>query len=314
MSDLALQLTLRAWFVQHFRPMYLADAKPSTVDQYEQLLRLWEATTHDPVLKLIDAATLALFRDSLRARPGRRPGSTVVNETVNKHLRTLNALLAKAGPQERGQRDAMGLLQRVPWIRELRTKRRRPKTFQLEELGALYQNADEAVHPNDLPYTPGTWWRSLFVAAYNLALRRAALLTLRWSAIDVAGKTVVVDAEDDKCDEERFKPLNAITVRHLLAIRTTSPLVFPFTRSWKCFYTSWNAIREAEGVPQTLSFHNIKKTHGTNLSHHASPWQVQQMLDHASIATSMRYVDGNRGLDQAVEELEQPKAFEGGEQ
>ena len=305
-------VTLRAWFEESYAPMFLCDAARLTIEEYSQVVSLWERYTSNPPAGAITFATLVAFRDALRLRRGRAGGESLCSPaTVNKHLRALNAMLSKLGPSGPRNRDALGVLERTPWVKQLRVPRPRPRAISDMHLAAIYRAAGEAVHPAIVGVSAAAWWQALIVVAYNLGLRRGALLGLRQVDVDFDRAELRVPAAIDKCDEERCKPLNDVCLRHLLRLRRgeAAALLFPWPRSMATLYREWWRLQAIAGVrsAERYQLHALKRTCGTKLAECASPWVVQAMLDHSRLETSRHYVAAD--LREAVSRMPQPEVF-----
>lgn len=305
-------LRLGDFYMTTFEPHFLCEAKDGTIEVYRQALELWKSLTTDPLLDAIDNLVVATFRTQLAKRAWR--GKTISPATVNKLLRAINAVLAKAGPPGPRNRDALGWIATCPWARSLKCGRKKPRPVPLDVLGKIYAACGVAVAPAIAGVTPAAWWRALIVTASQVAVRRGGLFELLWDDIDLAAATLRVDAESDKCDEERWKPLKEVVVRHLLTIRSPSAKVFAWPYdSWRMFYREWHSIQEAAGVPASkhFKFHALKATCGTQVARVGGSHAVRVMLDHSSISTSEWYVDATESMREVIERVAHPVEFDG---
>ena len=285
-------ITLRGWYEQQFVSMFHADASPRTVVEYQATLNLWELLTGDPSLGEITSLTLAQFRASLAKMPGRK-SSTASPATVNKHLRQLNHLLAKAGPAGSHNRDAVGILEVSPWVKALKTYQKRPVAASLDAITKFYRAC------------PDDWWRAFVVVAFHSGSRCYAIDNLSESDLDFASRRMLFRADFDKRRIERTKPMSACVVRHLVPLRGCGMLRWP-----KCnteFYKAWRDIEQRAGLTDAEQFrpHSLKRACGTQLaSAGASTWAVKYMLDHAQTdVTGCSYVDPLDGLESIVNRL-----------
>ncbi len=89
-------LRLGDFFSATYEPHFLPQATAGTIQVYHEALARWRELSGDPTLEAIDNLTLSAFRGKLAQRAWR--GKVITAATVNKCLRTINALLAKAGP------------------------------------------------------------------------------------------------------------------------------------------------------------------------------------------------------------------------
>jgi len=320
--------SLRAYYESAYRPHYLAAARATTLAVYETTLALWERLTPlVPPLPLdeIDNAWLGFFRAKLLARESSP-------HTVNKYLRTMNALFAKAGPEGSGnRRGAIGLLEKTPWVAEVKAPRSNPRAIPLEVLGALYRNGAAARVPRVDGIAAAEWWRGILVVASQVGIRRGAVFGITWRDVNFEQRTLTVPAILDKCGVERVKPINEVAFRHLhnLSIATLfnrcaeredggeiaalDQKIFPWPyRSRRMFDIEWHRLQDAAGVPAEdhYHFHDLKKTCGTQLGTVAGAFQVRSMLDHADVKTSQLYCAGDEQLREALERMPHPVEFE----
>jgi len=309
-------LTLVSFFRKQFSPLFLDDARPRTFAAYEETLRHWRRITGDPELGF-GSAVLAAFKVELH--------ETLSAATVNKHLRHVNAILGKCGPAGPGNRDALGMVASTPWTRPLREDRPRPRAVGDDIVSRIYAAAafgrwphspssslkGSAIGAGKNSAFCATWWRALICVAITTGFRHEALLALRWADLDLAGRTVRVPACIDKCHEERVKPLHVAAVRHVLAIRGASELVFAFDGSEQTWYRQWHAIQDAADIAtgEHIKFHDLKRFAGTRYAATSSPWVVQHMLDHSSIETSRFYVNATEACREAVDAFPLPSCF-----
>lgn len=312
MAKQRMLLRLGEFFEATYEPHFLPQARAGTIDVYHEALARWRELSGDPTMEAIDNLTLASFRAKLARREWR--GKVISPATVNKCLRTINALLAKAGPAGPRNRDALGLIRSCPWAKQLKVLRKKPRPVPQDILGKLYAACSIAVAPAIAGVRPTAWWRGLIVTASQVAPRRGALFDLLWEDVDLARGVLRVVAENDKEGAERWKPLKEVVVRHLVAIRSAEAKVFPWAyESWRMFYREWHRIQTSAGIPraQHYKFHALKASCGTQLAGVAGSHAVRAMLDHSSIVTSEHYVDSTEWLREAVERMPHPVEFDG---
>ena len=330
--DEAKLLSLREFFERHFAANFLIGARPKTHRAYGEMLDHWERLTHDPRLCDIDNETLAAFKASLRdpesfrRKAGRpnpqltlfdmpprrrrgRPTKALSRASVNKQLRHLHAVLAKASRPGPGQRDALGILPVMPWTKPLREYRRLPRNVRDDTLAAIYGACDSARYPRLPGVRPGDWWKALIVAALTIGFRRGGLLRLRWAEIYWEDREIRLAAEDDKCWSERCKPLTEMLIKHLLRIRHGRPRVFAFPSSDSSFYRTWREIQDAAGVQPRIRLHDLKGAGGTRLARVGSLWTVKEHMDHGALQTSTWYINASDEQRAAVEKMPLPDVF-----
>lgn len=324
--------TLRAYFDEAYRPHFLADAAEANLDVYATTLAKWELLVPPLPLDEITNQWVGVFRAKLIERSLSLGLSA---HTTNKYLRTLNALLAKAGQPGPRNRDALSLIAGSPWAKLVKTQTTRPRAIPLGRLGLIYRACDVARVPKADGIDPAEWWRGLIVCASQIGLRRQALvngITFAMFEMQVeraAGLPVEITlrlpAELDKCGVERRKPVNATAYGHVQqlyrarcavlgdTLASAKLIVFPWWhRSRRMFDITWHAIQDTAGIPRAehYKFHDLKKTCGTQLATVAGSFAVKSFLDHASIATSEHYCDGGEQLREAVERMPHPVEFD----
>jgi integrase len=315
----AVGLPFRSFYDRYFEKLFLLDARPATILEYRVTLKHFLTACGDVALDQVDPLCLASFKAYLLALPGRRV-EKLSPATVNKHITNLNAILSKAGPPGPRNRDALGVLERIPWLKPVREERRRPRVILDDWLNSFYEACSMAINPRFLgsPGFPQLWWRSFLVTAVNIGYRRTALLSLTWSNnVDFERRIIRLPASIDKAHCDREKPMNSVVFNHLSQLQQSAAIgdkVFPWPHCLLTLNRQWHRIQSAAGLPkeQHYKLHDLKRTCGTKLSRIGSPWAVQEMLDHSSIKTSQHYIDALPELAALVEQVPQPSAFQKG--
>ncbi len=333
--------TDRSFYHDVYEPEFLAGAKRATLAEYHTTIRHWLALTSNPPLGELRSTDLAGFKRALleptsvreqnadpqtllfdpwdsdcqgmlfgNGRPARKP---IAKPTINKHLRNLNAICNKAGPRTPGNRDALGLLEIVPWTKPLKEPRRRPRPASEATVGPIYEATAAARFPKLAYVSASDWWRALIVAAYTTGCRRGALLALRGANVDWVARQIRLEADDDKADEERLKPISLLLVQHLMRIRTEDPLMFVWPHSPTTWYRQWHRLQDAAGLRREnhIKFHQLKSACGTALARAGgSPWAIQQHLDHKDLRTTSRfYINPSQEELEMIEHMPVPGAF-----
>ena len=295
-------LTLVRFYDEYFQRLFLDDARPRTFEAYASTLKHWRAITEDPPFP-IEPATLAEFKVRLH--------SVLSPATVNKHLRQLNAILAKAGQPGPGNRDALGVVMATPWTRPLREERPQPRAIADALIASIYSACKFANHPRLTWCAAQVWWQALLCLAITTGFRRGALFALKWCDIRVPERLIHVRATIDKCHVDREKPLHATAIKHLLQIKGPDDLVFPFEAGRTEWYREWHRIQDLADVDTAahIKLHDLKRFAGTRYAATASPWVVQHMLDHSSLETSRHYVNAAEACCSAVDTFPLPGCF-----
>lgn len=296
---IASALTLRSYYNRTFRPTFHDDVSPRTIREYSASITYWEVLAGDVPLHCIDTETIAAFRSMMKRLPG-KSSEEISPATINKHLRHLNHLWSKAGPEGPRNKDALGILEKAPWAKSVPTFKSRPRMIPMTTIDKIYNAA------------PNKQWRALIVSAYNLGSRKEALLGLRCRDVDWLDRTVTLQAKFDKRKTERIKPINRTLYRHLLDVRVEGSELFKIPSNDRAFYAQWHSLQDTAGIEpdEHYKFHDLKRSCGTQLSTVASEWQVRFMLDHAQRdVTGTSYIDPINNLRKVVEAMPQPGAF-----
>ena len=300
--------TLATFYRDYYAPRRLFEATEGTEKLFECILRRWRLITGDPPLSQITAEVLGKFRDCLLKTRGQKPHLPHSSETVRSNLRMVQSLLDMAGPPDRHNRDGVGLLATVPWVRAPRAQLKIPKTVTQEHLNAVYLAAVCMSVPKIPGIKPAAWWRALIVLAYNTGLRRRALLGMRMDEIDWQGHRLVLPPKRLKSRRPQIVHLTDTALEHLRAIRTDRELVLPWPSNISLFHRRFHRLQREAGIPEKDHFglHMIRKTVGTLLWEN-SPQAAQYALGHTSIATTKaHYIDGGGLVARALDGLPQP--------
>jgi len=308
------ETTLTTFFRTHYAPARLVDPAPRSRESYEHAMRLWALFTGDPPLAKISDKTLQRFRGCLTKMQGLSRVGRVSPNTVRKHLRHVQAVLDHAGPRVRHHRDAAGLLSEVPWVRPPREVFKSVRVVSMEELSNVYLATAAMDKPRLYGVKAPRWWRALLTMAFNTGLRRGALFGLQMRHIDWHKQRLVLPPELSKTKRGQILPLNEVTMRHLIAIRTHRELVFEWPHCRKWFHAQFHRLQDAAGIPEVLHFglHDIRRTVATLISKHASPHAAQLALGHTMFRTTAgHYIDSAEVIGDAMNRLPQPEAFLG---
>ena len=305
--------TLKSFYETYYKPVRLSDVSGQTVATYESVIRLWCVITGDPPLGSVTAETLASFRNCIARLRGKQPASRTSPNTVRKYLRHLQAILDKAGPPGRRNRDAANLIPDAPWVKPPKARISQPRIVLPGHLSDTYTAAVAMNYPRIQGFKPPAWWRALLVVAFNTGLRRRTLFEMRIEEIDWDARCIRLPAKHMKAGRPHIAPLNHTAIEHLLAIRTDRELVFPWPYNVTYFDQCFHRLQDAAGIPREEHFglHTIRKTLGTIL-YEVSPGAAQMTLGHMDQATTRNhYVRADQIVTRALDQLKQPDAFVG---
>ena len=300
--------TLCTFFESYVLPTCFYDDKPQTIEYYRIALKLWRLITGDPPIDEITAEILALFRDALSKRRGRKRHTKAATNTVASRLRAIQTILDKAGPPARRNRDAKGLIACAPWIRPPRIEFKLPRTLEPEVLKVVY----DATAGMDWPQIPGikapAWWKSLLEVTYNTALRRRTLFEMEMDEIDWGKNCLRLKAERFKAGRPMVVHLNPAAMEALRRIRTNRVLIFPTDADSSAFYKHFHRLQDSAGIPRKEQFglHVIRKTSATVLAA-VSPRTAQLALGHANLTTTLNsYIDPTGIIGASLDAMPQP--------
>lgn len=300
-------LTLGKFFRDTFTPVRLRMAAECTRKLDNLIMKRWVWVTGDPPLREITPERLSLFRDFL-LRLGQRPATT------GTYLRLINSVLGMAGPAGPRRRDAVGILERIPWVAPPPADPPMPKIVSLRYLGDCYQQADRMREPTIPNVAAADWWRALLVVAYNTGLRHRSLFAMLWEHVDVEGRRLKLPPSAVKTRKWLILPLNQTSLEHLERIRGArrpEDFVFPWPYHNRTFWLRFRQLQSWAGIPEAKQFglHTIRRTLATQLAA-VSIDAARMALGHAAdTMTLQHYIDVTPALTVAINGLEQPKAF-----
>lgn len=278
------QTRLRAWYEQHYCPLFHADVRPRTIEAYRETLQHWEQLTPNPVLTEITQLTVATFRAAL-------PGSAA-NQA--KHCRHLNAILTKLGPPGPHNRDALNLLPMIPWARP-------PRIMQKNKLIPTDQDISRFL------INAGPDLQLFLITAACTGARQTAVRMLTPTRIDPAAQIIRYDPETDKRRTERIKPIPAVLIDWW---KVCGHLHLRWHIQRSSFNRRWKRTATRAKTP-TVTPHNLKRWWAARLIRAgATAWCVRYALDHAQRdVTGIHYLEPFDELAGLVNSISLPAIF-----
>jgi len=305
------EATLSTFFETYYLPTCLYGASESTIELYRIVLRRWVLLTGDPPLTSIDVALLTRFRDALSKMRGQRL-NRATPDTVACKLRRIQTLLDKAGPSGPRNRDAAGIIEKAPWIRQPRSEPREVRLVDPEEIGAVYLATVGMERPKIEGLKPPAWWRALIVLAWNTGLRRRTIFELTWDMCDFEKRYFKIPGRSMKAKRFQIQPFPEVVARHLHVIRRSEHgLIFPWPHGMRYFHRRWDKLLELAGIPVEKHFglHDIRKTLATTLWG-SDPQAAQFVMGHSSATVTARHYVSQTGIvARAVDAIPQPASF-----
>jgi integrase len=162
----------------------------------------------------------------------------------------------------------------------------------------------------------GARLQRLIVAAIETGCRRGELLGLQWADVNLDRKELLVRAENAKDDEARRLPIST-RLAAVLEMARTDPAGQSYPLAAYVFgdcgqriqgiKKAWTTARNSAGLPG-LHFHDLRHEAGSRLLEAGWPLHhVREMLGHASIETTDRYLNAGRmGLHDSMRRFEIP--------
>lgn len=215
----------------------------------------------------------------------------VSGATINRDLALVSALYRWAGKAGHVPAD-LNPARRVD--RHSEKGRERETYLTAAEAGALIEACSDVARP-------------FVLAALHTGARRGELLALRWRAVDLARREVVIEPQTEKAGRGRVVPLSPalasaladLSTRrarpvvdgsdHVFADRDGEPFHEPLVRSLLA-----SAVRRCEAIPQAkrpkVTCHALRHTAASLMVGAGVPlFDVAKVLGHATLAVTMRY-------------------------
>jgi integrase len=229
--------------------------------------------------------------------------------TLNKALRYLKAALRTA--------VEWGDLKKMPRVRFQREPKRLATYVTPEHFAAIYAACESVQSPTDIRnVAPCDWWRALLIATYLTGWRIGQILELRWSDIDLEAGMAVTRAEGNKGRRDMQIPVHPMMVEHLRRIRASfSDVVFPWPHGRRRLWTVFDGIQSravlADGSPLPPSgkggrwygFHDLRRAFASLNAGSMNVFELQQLMQHKSLATTQTYVNLANQLNPKVANL-----------
>jgi len=255
---------------------------------------------------IMDRITTAMI-DSFKAKrfAEKYLGEPVSPNTVNRDLGNLRIALRRARRWK--------LITEVPEFEMIRVPEERPNYVPVETFKTLYKAC-----PDDA-------WRGMISLAYLAGLRREEVLTLRWSDLDLKGEPATVTVRATIAKARRADTIPIVPELAELLKRFKVPalrlhgdqgkrprqagsdgLVVPWADSKSAWYRDWHAILDKIGLERQdhFTFHDLRKSYGTNLAKHVEASVLQRLMRHKSISTTVKhYVDGAQHMASSIADL-----------
>lgn len=271
---------------------------PETTSQIEVALRSLRSTlpTANDV-EGFDTDDVLLWRDHLLHN------RKVSFSTWNNYLRHVK-LLVNFGHESKILPSAINPFAGVKRIQEYR---RTPKLLADAGVSTLVELLQS--EEGSMQFYPGWFWLSAIRCLYYTGMRRKQLVGLVWGDIDLGGQVILLRAESSKTKREWVIPIVPPLVMELRAVQEATEnrlgrRVLPseqvfcvqrFSTSYKGKVTTvgqvsgfFRRLKENTGV--VVSPHRFRHTLGTKVAKTGKIRDLQQMLGHTDVRTTLGYV------------------------
>jgi integrase len=271
----------------------------------------------------VSTGTVDDFIARRRQEPGKKRGDVVSPATVNKDLRHLKAALRVA--------KEWGYLAQVPRFRMEKQPKKLPTYVTNEHFADIYDACEHARLPNDLPNIQAAdWWRALLIMGRVTGWRISDMLGLRWQDVDLDAATAITRAEDNKADRDDVADLHPEAVDHLRKLANFVPAqgvrscdgthVFAWNYNRTTLQNQFATIQEKAGIRlpcrgahehtrfcHVYGFHDLRRAFGTMNADKVPAKKLQTLMRHASLQTTMVYVNQARDMKETVAKLDVPE-------
>ena len=301
---------------EQFQPEYerrvVALMPPQSQEVVLQSLGKFQEIVKPAKVAAIRTATVDDFIAKWREERGRKPGSKVAPATINKDLRHLKAALKVAAE--------WGYLPKVPKIRMVKEPKKLARFVTPEHFAAMYKACDAAVRPAGQDYSAADWWRGVLMFAYMTGWRISEIVgALTWDDVPLDGGHAITRHDTNKGKRDERVPLHPVVVEHLRKLVDLGPVVFPWPHNRRMLYDQFGRIQDAAGIelpcPEKhehteacyrYGFHNLRRAFATMNAPRLTGDALQALMRHKSYATTQRYINMARQLDDSVKVLYVP--------
>lgn len=308
-DGLSADLRLSEFVAVYYKPVHLVlrDARPRHIEEVDQSVKYWVRFTGDPPLAAISVYHARDFVVRLRELAGRQ-GERLSANTVRKHCGMIQAILDLCGPPDRRQREAVGLIDDVPYLPRPRRESttRVEERFTIDEVQQLVDNAHRARLPTRLPCTAGEYLARLYVLLFNTGMRIGGAMGATWR--NYHGDHLVLRARvAAKGFRDLRVELNDAARAVIEAQRgADAERVFPWPQSWPAsrhsLYNQHDLVCACLPADRRFGFHAFRRLH-TELLDGINPAAVQMALGWTTGRTANEFYRGRKLVAASVAQL-----------
>jgi integrase len=217
--------------------------------------------------------------------------------TINKDLRYINTMLRTA--------NEWGYLERIPKIKLLREIERVKTYINEEEFQAIYNAC------------PNAWWKAFLLFFFMTGWRFSQVLRLRWYNVDLETGDILSNHYDTKGKRDVVLPLHKMiwdAIREHKADPNRLKTDFVFAYKDEDIRKTFQQIQERAGIKprnkrdgEWYTFHDLRRGFATLNADRLDLFELQKLMNHRDIKTTLGYVNMAHRLRPAVEKIVVPK-------
>jgi integrase len=153
-----------------------------------------------------------------------------------------------------------------------------------------------------------SYLRPVIITALNTGMRKAEILDLKWSDIDLSNSYIIINQTNSKSKKQRKIPVNSFLKKLLIELKLKSlqsEYVYLDNKGQKIntIRTAFTAACRRANL-KGLRFHDLRHTAATRMVESgANIVAISKILGHSDIKTTMRYTHPEDSLKEALESL-----------
>jgi integrase len=296
-----------------------ADRKITVDKCYAELLDHYRANEMDSAVKGARERWELADKDGDKPKPGRlqkffagRRAVAITTDLLNKYVN---------GCRETGlsnatiNRDLAALRRALNLARMAGKVQKLPAFPHLKEAAPRSGFVDESVYVKLAANATELWLRSLLACGYNFGFRKGELLNLKVGQVDLAARTIRLNAGETKSGDGRvIKMTDDVYVLLTACVSGKKAADYVFSRAngkrVKDFRDSWTNLCTKAGVPELL-FHDLRRSAVRNMERAGVPrsWATK-ISGHKTESVYRRYaIVSEADLADATRRIEAGKAI-----
>lgn len=215
--------------------------------------------------------------------------------TINKDLAYIKSMFKTA--------YEWGYLRKMPKVKMLRVPKKIEPFVNPEEFTAIYRAC------------PNNWWRAFLLFQFMTGWRVGQALKLRWYSVDLENGDILSDHHDNKGKRDVLIPLHDVlrTVLAILREEKQTDFVFPFKGHITGLYKPFEEIQTKAGIKprhkkegSRYTYHDLRRGFATANAEHLDIFELQKLMMHRDLRTTMKYVNMAHRLRPAIEKIHVP--------